>query len=151
MTTQPRRTKEQVEILPGGDWMSSKWRPAMGWMYMAVCIFDFIIFPIFWTAIQAYDAQGVVTTEWDPLTLKGGGLFHVAMGAVLGVAAWSRGQEKITAMNQGFEASLPSRNRPSQPYNQPYNQQYPQTANYNRTATPNNINQPVPQSEDPQL
>ena len=28
------------------DWMQSKWRPAMGWMYMVVCIFDFIIFPI---------------------------------------------------------------------------------------------------------
>lgn len=98
---------EAIEILPGGDWMSAKWRPAMGWMYMAVCIFDFIIFPILWTLIQAYDAQGVVTTEWDPLTLKGGGLFHVAMGAVLGVAAWSRGQEKITAMNQGYETSGP--------------------------------------------
>lgn len=99
---------EAIEILPGGDWMSAKWRPAMGWMYMAVCIFDFIIFPILWTLIQAYDAQGAVTTEWDPLTLKGGGLFHVAMGAVLGVAAWSRGQEKITAMNHGYETSEPT-------------------------------------------
>jgi len=25
------------------DWMNSKWRPAMGWMYMAVCIFDFVL------------------------------------------------------------------------------------------------------------
>ena len=74
---------------------------------MAVCIFDFIIFPILWTAIQAYDKQGSVVTGWDPLTLKGGGLFHMAMGAVLGVAAWSRGQEKITAMNQGIDAPPP--------------------------------------------
>ena len=111
--TEHRRSKEEVEILPGGDWMSAKWRPAMGWMYMAVCIFDFIVFPIFWTLIQAYDAQGVVTTEWEPLTLKGSGLFHVAMGAVLGVAAWSRGQEKITAMNNGFEPSIPPRIAPN--------------------------------------
>lgn len=97
--------KEEQAGLPTNDWMSSKWRPAMGWMYMSVCIFDFIIFPILWTAIQAYDQQGVVGTEWDPLTLKGGGLFHVAMGAVLGVAAWSRGQEKITAMHMGTNTS----------------------------------------------
>lgn len=102
---------EEEAGLPSTDWMSSRWRPMMGWMYMAVCIFDFIIFPILWTSIQAYDQQGVVGTEWDPLTLKGGGLFHVAMGAVLGVAAWSRGQEKITAMNIGtstnFSNSVP--------------------------------------------
>ncbi|MFN9957295.1 MAG: hypothetical protein ACK55I_29675, partial [bacterium] len=26
--------------------MNRKWRPAMGWTYMAVCICDFILFPI---------------------------------------------------------------------------------------------------------
>lgn len=136
-----RHTKEEVEILPGGDWMSAKWRPAMGWMYMAVCIFDFIIFPILWTIIQAYDAQGVVTTEWDPLTLKGGGLFHVAMGGVLGVAAWSRGQEKITAMNNGYEPTIaPAANQ--QPYNPVYRQPYAQSRSTNRS---------VPVSEDPVL
>lgn len=145
MATRYNRAKEQVEILPGGDWMSAKWRPAMGWMYMAVCIFDFIIFPILWTLIQAYDAQGVVTTEWDPLTLKGGGLFHVAMGAVLGVAAWSRGQEKITAMNQGYESSLPN----AHPV-QPFNQQHQPPATYNKTS-PSGFGQPVPQNEDPAL
>jgi hypothetical protein len=99
---------ESIEIFPGGDWMSSKWRPAMGWMYMTVCIFDFIIFPIFWTLIQAYDNEGMVTTEWMPLTLQGGGLFHVAMGAVLGVTAWSRGKEKMTAMTEGYETQSPT-------------------------------------------
>jgi len=97
-------TIEQSGSAPSNDWISAKWRPMMGWMYMIVCIFDFIIFPILWTAIQSYDQQGIVTTGWEPLTLKGGGLFHMAMGAVLGVAAWSRGQEKITAMNQGIDA-----------------------------------------------
>ena len=40
---------------PSNDWVSATWRPMMGWMYMAVCIFDFIIFPILWTIIQSYD------------------------------------------------------------------------------------------------
>lgn len=75
------------------DWMNRKWRPAMGWTYMAVCIFDFIVAPIVWAALQASLNQTI--TQWRPLTLEGAGLFHMAMGAVLGVAAWSRGQEKI--------------------------------------------------------
>lgn len=92
-------TPEEEAGLPTTDWMSSKWRPMMGWMYMAVCIFDFILFPIAWSVGLAMLRLPV--TEWNPLTLQGAGLFHMAMGAVLGVAAWSRGQEKITAMNAG--------------------------------------------------
>jgi hypothetical protein len=92
-------TPEESAGLPSNDWISAKWRPMMGWMYMTVCIFDFIIFPMLWSGTQVSIHQTV--TEWEPLTLKGSGLFHMAMGAVLGVAAWSRGQEKITAMTQG--------------------------------------------------
>jgi hypothetical protein len=92
--------KNDSGILPSNDWISSKWRPMMGVMYMVVCIFDFILFPIAWSVGQAL--LHTTVTEWDPLTLKGAGLFHMAMGAVLGVAAWSRGQEKITAMNAGL-------------------------------------------------
>lgn len=77
------------------SWMNRKWRPAMAWMYMAICILDFAIFPIAWSILQAY-YDGQVVNQWDPLTLKGAGLFHMAMGAVLGIAAWSRGQEKIS-------------------------------------------------------
>lgn len=76
------------------SWINRKWRPVMGWTYMAICIFDFIIAPIFWSLVQVY-GKGVVSTQWDPITLKGAGLFHVAMGAILGITAWSRGQEKM--------------------------------------------------------
>ena len=76
------------------DWMNSKWRPAMGWMYMVVCMFDFVIFPILWSLIQAL-SQGNVATQWSPVTLQGAGLFHMAMGAVIGVAAFGRTQEKL--------------------------------------------------------
>lgn len=79
------------------SWMNRKWRPAMGWTYMVICILDFAIFPIAWSILQAY-AEGQVTSQWDPLTLKGAGLFHMAMGAILGIAAWTRGQEKIAGV-----------------------------------------------------
>ena len=86
------------------DWMNTKWRPAMGWMYMGVCIFDFVLAPVLWSVIQFWETQAAndAFRQWQPMTLQGAGLFHMAMGAVLGVAAWSRGQEKITAMNSGF-------------------------------------------------
>lgn len=80
------------------DWMNSKWRPTMGWMYMAVCLTDFILFPILWSIIQAV-AEGQVSLQWQPITLQGAGLFHVAMGAVLGVAAYGRTQEKLVGAN----------------------------------------------------
>jgi hypothetical protein len=80
------------------DWMNAKWRPAMGWMYMLVCTCDFVIFPILWSLLQAF-SHGQVTSQWQPLTLQGAGLFHLAMGAVLGVAAFGRTQEKISGTN----------------------------------------------------
>jgi hypothetical protein len=82
------------------DWMNTKWRPAMGWMYMIICTFDFIIFPILWSMLQAVN-QGSVTIPWQPITLQGAGLFHMAMGAIVGVTAWSRGQEKLGGVING--------------------------------------------------
>ena len=76
------------------DWMNSKWRPMMGWMYMGVCVFDFVLAPIMWTSIQAL-FHGGINTQWQPLTLQGGGLFHVAMGAVIGISAYGRTKEKL--------------------------------------------------------
>lgn len=78
------------------DWMNSKWRPMMGWTYMGTCIFDFMLAPVLWSLIQVIGA-GKVEMQWQPLTLQGAGLYHVAMGAVLGIAAWSRGQEKMAS------------------------------------------------------
>ncbi len=89
------------------DWMNTKWRPAMGWMYMGVCIFDFVLAPILWATIQFWETQAAndAFRQWQPMTLQGAGLFHMAMGAVLGLAAWGRTQEKLngTASNNAPE------------------------------------------------
>lgn len=113
------------------DWINKKWRPAMGWMYMVVCIFDFILFPILYTLVQFWEQEAAndAFRQWEPLTLSGAGLFHMAMGAVLGIAAWSRGQEKMAGVANG---SVPMGGMPG---NQPvgymlntasYNGGYPQ-------------------------
>jgi len=76
------------------DWINKKWRPDMGWIYMLTCTMDFVIFPILWSLLQAM-SKGSVTMQWQPLTLQGAGLYHIAMGAVLGIAAYGRTKEKI--------------------------------------------------------
>ena len=81
------------------DWMNSKWRPMMGWMYMLVCMFDMIVFPVLWSLLQTLTQTPI--TQWNPLTLQGAGLFHIAMGAVLGIAAFGRTQEKLNGANNG--------------------------------------------------
>jgi hypothetical protein len=82
------------------DWMNSKWRPAMGWLYLVVCFFDFVAFPILWSVLQGV-FHGTINSQWQPLTLQGAGLFHIAMGAIIGVAAWGRTQEKLNGANNG--------------------------------------------------
>jgi hypothetical protein len=81
------------------DWMNSKWRPMMGWLYMGTCTFDFVIFPVLWSLLQS--TMGHPVTQWQPLTLQGAGLYHIAMGAVLGLAAFGRTQEKLAGANNG--------------------------------------------------
>jgi len=81
------------------DWMQTMWRPAMGWLYMLICFLDMAVFPVLWALWQGWNHAPI--TQWNPLTLQGAGLFHIAMGAVLGIAAFGRTQEKLagTAAN----------------------------------------------------
>lgn len=83
------------------DWMQKKWRPAMGWTYMLICLLDMAVFPVLWSVLQA--VQGQAITQWQPLTLQGAGLFHIAMGAVLGIAAFGRTKEKVASTEAGSD------------------------------------------------
>jgi hypothetical protein len=102
----PDRTAGAAEAVKGGadtlvahnkeseDWINKKWRPVMGWVYMATCTADFVLFPVLWSILQTLQG-GQVTSQWQPLTLQGAGLYHIAMGAVLGIAAYGRTKEKL--------------------------------------------------------
>lgn len=74
----------------------------MAFVYMIIVIFDFILGPIFWSIIQLYG--GSVAIQWTPLTLISGGIFHAAMGAVLGISAFSRGREKIESLRTNYHS-----------------------------------------------
>jgi len=97
MSRKPKITQSEQQK---EDWMNSKWRPMMGWMYMAVCTCDFMLFPVLWSLLQSF-SHGSINSQWQPLTLQGAGLFHIAMGAVLGIAAYGRTQEKLGGANNG--------------------------------------------------
>jgi hypothetical protein len=60
-----------------------------------------------WSLLQSL-SHGSVNTQWQPLTLQGAGLFHIAMGAVLGIAAMGRTQEKLAGANNGGISTSPS-------------------------------------------
>ena len=106
MSTQEEFEKMSESEKKKEDWMNSKWRPMMGWMYMIVCTCDFVIFPVLWSVLQAV-TKVTQLTQWNPLTLQGAGLFHIAMGAVLGLAAWGRTQEKLGGANNGGAPTAP--------------------------------------------
>lgn len=85
-------------------WWKAYWRPTMAWLYMAICLCDFILFPI--ATMIILPSLKIDYVAWKPITLDNGGIVHFAFGAILGVAAWSRGREKMF-FNNGTEDGSP--------------------------------------------
>ena len=100
--SQLREEEEKNAKKEGEHWMKSFWRPMMGFLYMLICAFDFIIAPMLSMAMPLYlktlGSTTVTYTQWQSLTLANGGLIHLAFGAILGITAYTRGQEKIAKM-----------------------------------------------------
>jgi len=74
------------------SWFVTRWRPSAAWLYLLLCILDFAVFPVLWMTIHP--------EQWTPLTLQGAGVFHMSFGAIIGISAHSRGQEKIALINR---------------------------------------------------
>lgn len=72
------------------------WRPAMAWIYATICIFDFLVGPILFMILQG---EAVSMAQWTPMTLRSGGIFHIAMGAIVAAVGWGRTQEKLRYMD----------------------------------------------------
>jgi hypothetical protein len=113
--------KEEAQAKKDDDWMTKKWRPMMAMMYMTCCLFDFALFPIMFTVVQFWETQAAndAFRQWVPITLQGGGLFHVAMGAVLGVSAYGRTQEKMAGAASVSTSSPPINDLPAIPASTP--------------------------------
>lgn len=87
-------------------WYRKQWRPAVAWLYLVICAFDFIIFPILWSAAQYMMHQTI--TQYTPITVANGGLIHVSLGSIIGISAYTRGQELIerTKINGSYDAPV---------------------------------------------
>lgn len=93
-----RESREVMQERRAEHWMQTTWRPLMAMQYMITCLCDFVIFPVLWSILQAKD-HGTVTIPWVPITLANGGMYHIAMGAIIGISAWGRTQEKVNGMS----------------------------------------------------
>jgi hypothetical protein len=67
----------------------------MAIQYLVVCLADFVVFPAATMWINGPDH----THPWQSLTLTNGGMYHIAMGAIVGAAVWTRTQEKLAVFN----------------------------------------------------
>lgn len=102
MTEQDYRTEKLYYKI---SYWRNFWRPFMAWSYAFVCIFDFVLSPLIFFAVQLYfgvDAKELVNSH-QPLTLQGGGLYHASMLAILGVSAYGRTQEKLEGVANNLE------------------------------------------------
>lgn len=77
-------------------WFYKSWRPAVAWCYLFLCLFDFFIAPLLLGLYCVYTSTPYI--PWEPITTKGGSVLHASMGGISGIAAWSRGKEKIASM-----------------------------------------------------
>jgi hypothetical protein len=107
------------------QWWKEAWRPAAAAVYLIICLLDFGIMPLIYEWINyslsnqslvdlalkftnpAAQIEALHTLKqsrvWVPLTLQGNGMFHIAYGAILGVAAFQRGQEKVAWATVGLQ------------------------------------------------
>ena len=105
---------------PKEAWFVKYWRPAAAWVYLTICVFDFMVMPIYHIHVQGSmdhiwdlsmrlrpedQLQAVVQltrkSSWEPITLAESGMFHISFGAILGVAAWTRGRVQEARVRTG--------------------------------------------------
>jgi hypothetical protein len=105
-------------------WWQEAWQPAAAAVYLFICLLDFGVMPLIYEWINASMSNSAlvdlalkftnpaaqiealqalkVSRVWVPLTLQGNGMFHIAFGAILGVGAFAKGQEKVAWASVGL-------------------------------------------------
>jgi len=76
------------------DHWTGHWREFMAWSYGIVCLWDFLVAPIYFSILSVVSHTPYVV--WVPITIQGGGLYHLAMGAIIGVSSYGKSKEAIS-------------------------------------------------------
>lgn len=84
------------------DWVSTHFKKYMSMAYIAICVFDFIIFQLLYWFFQMGETQAAndAYRQWAPITLQNGGFVHLVFGAILGISTWKKGDEDIQRVKQ---------------------------------------------------
>jgi len=88
--TQPTHKKQD-------DFFHSAWRPLCAYVYLAICIFDFILGPIIYNTLQFFN-PGQTVEMWTAISLQGGGILHLSFGAIIGIHTHSKTRERIAGV-----------------------------------------------------
>ncbi len=79
----------------------NKWRPSIGWLYIVVVSFDFVLAPTGFAILQAVQgAENIV--QWAPISLAGSGILHMSMLTILGVYTYGRTKEKLKGVAENI-------------------------------------------------
>lgn len=78
-------------------WFQSFYRPALGWVYVLICGYDFIVGPALFNILEFMNPDQQITA-YTAVTLQGSGLFHISMGTILGLTTHGRSKEKIASL-----------------------------------------------------
>jgi hypothetical protein len=120
-------TKRKIHEPSAEKWYHRIWLPVCSFTYIGISIFDFVAMPVVTSihnniieerlvseaknnpALQtafadAYEKASTLK-QWQPLTLQGGGLFHLSFGALLAAGATTRGLTKKSEM-EGYYSSI---------------------------------------------
>lgn len=111
-------SSEQKQKNYDGHWAKHFWRPTLAYVYAMICVVDFVIMPVTFEYIKSRDSLEEVVSQidriqdtevrlalikradyaggrsWEPVTMKEGGFFHLAFGALLTGAVVTRGMKK---------------------------------------------------------
>lgn len=120
--------------LKDNRWYQNTWLPVAAFIYLGICVFDFVLMPVYTAAhnsrienavVSVLDSKDVVTftdtivkanqasRQWNPLTLLGGGMFHLAFGSLLTGGAVTRGFAKKSEV-EGYYKAISSGKDPSE-------------------------------------
>jgi len=108
---QMRWERAQGELFYRTTAIRRYWRPAMAWLYFLIIALDFVIFPIVFIQLGK--------TDYKPITLQGGGLFHIAMSAIVAATAYGRSLEKINRYRYEWGTSYGAGGYGHDPYTNP--------------------------------